>query len=71
MITAASNRSLVVEELLIIPPLLVDCDENVITQEGAVGGGELKARLWLNIDSRSEVDVERSRVIFKVVWCPL
>ncbi len=57
IITAAGDRSLVVEESLVVPPLLVDYDEKVITQENAVRGDEPKPRLWLNIDSRSEVGV--------------
>ena len=32
---------------MIVPPLVVENGENVITQESAVGGGEPKPRLWL------------------------
>ena len=41
---------------------LVDYDDNVITQESAGGGDEPKPRLWLNIDSRSKVDVWKDQV---------
>ena len=32
---------------MIVPPLVVENGENVITQESAVEGGEPKPRLWL------------------------
>ena len=41
---------------------LVDYGDNVNTQENGGGGDEPKPRLWLNIDSRSKVDVWKDQV---------